>query len=54
MCLYVAEQQKTRTKNETKDQVYGIAKNLTEAMGGRFSININGDLFEVQIAFKAS
>lgn len=31
-----------------------IAKNLTEAMGGRFSININGDLFEVQIAFKAS
>ena len=31
-----------------------IAKSLTEAMGGRFSININGDLFEVQIAFKSA
>ncbi len=31
-----------------------IAKSLTEAMGGRFSINITGDLFEVQIAFKTS
>lgn len=31
-----------------------IAKSLTEAMGGWFGININGDLFEVQIAFKAS
>lgn len=31
-----------------------IAKNLTEAMGGRFNININGDLFEVQIGFKSA
>ncbi len=30
-----------------------IAKSLTEAMGGRFNINISGDLFEVQISFKA-
>ncbi len=29
-----------------------IAKSLTEAMGGQFSINITGDLFEVQICFK--
>ena len=29
-----------------------IAKSLTEAMGGRFDININGDLFEVQISFQ--
>lgn len=31
-----------------------IAKSLTEAMGGRFGINISGDLFEVQISFAAS
>ncbi len=31
-----------------------IAKSLTEAMGGRFHINISGDLFEVQISFKAA
>ncbi len=30
-----------------------IAKSLTEAMDGQFSINISGDLFEVQICFKA-
>lgn len=28
-----------------------IAKNLTEAMGGTFSINLDGDLFKVVIAF---
>jgi len=28
-----------------------IAKSLTEAMGGRFGINISGDLFEVRIGF---
>jgi signal transduction histidine kinase len=31
-----------------------IAKSLTEAMGGQFGINISGDLFEVQICFKAA
>jgi len=30
-----------------------IAKSLTEAMDGRFGINISGDLFEVKICFKA-
>ncbi len=31
-----------------------IAKSLTEAMGGQFSINISGDLFEVEIRFDST